>query len=255
MGLIKRTRQNDRLGNWLTVSKHGLGTWVDAKLSAERKAGSQMLKQAHLVVSSHLEELSAVQQWFHAMVSHLAAEFPWIDEQFDQLNLALAEGFTNAVRHAHAHLPSSTPIEIELLVQPKQVEIRIFDQGAPFDPDSLNEPIPGSLREGGYGWFLLRRLADKVTYDCVSTDNFLGAPTDSTAPDQQGQPINSEPINSLFSGDLSGNLSGNLSGEGEARPNNRTAVKPSHNSRDQDSVVQMRYRNCLKIIKTLKAGG
>lgn len=129
-----------------------------------------MIKQSHLSVSSHLEDLSAVQQWFQTRIALLAEGSPWIDEQFDQLNLALAEGFTNAVRHAHSDLPSSTPIEIELIVQPEQVEIRIFDQGEPFDPSSLREPKPGSLCEGGYGWFLLRRLADQVTYECVVID-------------------------------------------------------------------------------------
>jgi serine/threonine-protein kinase RsbW len=123
------------------------------------------MAQDHLSVSSHLEELSAVQQWFRALMSRLSIENPWINEQFDQLNLALAEGFTNAVRHAHANLPKTTPIDIELLLCPEQIEIRIFDRGRPFDPSSLSEPQPGALREGGYGWFLLRRLADNVTYD------------------------------------------------------------------------------------------
>lgn len=124
-----------------------------------------MLEKARLSVQSHLEELVAVQQWFRVLISRLAIDNPWINDQFDQLNLALAEGFTNAVRHAHADLPGSTPIEIELMMQPEQIEICIFDQGEPFDPSSLSEPKPGALREGGYGWFLLRRLADKVTYD------------------------------------------------------------------------------------------
>lgn len=124
-----------------------------------------MLARDHLTVHSHLEELTAVQQWFRSLVSQLAVKTPWINEQFDQLNLALAEGFTNAVRHAHADLPPATPIEIELVLQSAQIEICIFDQGKPFDPNSLTEPQPGVLREGGYGWFLLRRLADQVTYD------------------------------------------------------------------------------------------
>ncbi|NJM96754.1 MAG: ATP-binding protein [Phormidesmis sp. RL_2_1] len=124
-----------------------------------------MLERTCLTVSSQLEELSTVQQWFRTLVARLAVETPWVNEQFDQLNLALAEGFTNAVRHAHAGLPQSTPIDIELSLEPEQIEICIFDRGAPFDPNSLSEPTPGSLREGGYGWFLLRRLADKVTYD------------------------------------------------------------------------------------------
>ena len=126
-----------------------------------------MPNQARLTVRSHLEELSGVQRWFRTLISRMSVDTPWIDDQFDQLNLALAEGFTNAVRHAHATLPEATPIDIELTVSPEELEIRIFDRGEPFDPNSLIEPKPGVLREGGYGWFLLRRLADRVSYDCV----------------------------------------------------------------------------------------
>jgi len=123
-----------------------------------------MLERAHLSVNSRLDELVAVQQWFKVLIARRAKETPWISDQFDQLNLALAEGFTNAVRHAHAGLPAATPIDIELVLEAEKIEICIFDQGDPFDPDSLVEPQPGTLREGGYGWFLLRRLADQVTY-------------------------------------------------------------------------------------------
>lgn len=154
-------KQSDRL-------KKTIGLWKATtfdRTCIRAETDLTMLKRAHLTVTSHLEELSAVQQWFQALISRLAIDTPWVDEQFDQLNLALAEGFTNAVRHAHANLPGSTPIDIELLLQPEKIEICIFDQGDPFDPNSLNEPQPGSLREGGYGWFLLRRLADQVTYD------------------------------------------------------------------------------------------
>ncbi|MGB3789928.1 MAG: anti-sigma regulatory factor [Phormidesmis sp.] len=127
-----------------------------------------MSEKAHLTVDSHLEELAVVQQWFRSLVARFSAEAPWINDQFDKLNLALAEGFTNAVRHAHADLPGTTPIDIELVLQADKIEIFIFDQGQPFDPNSIGEPKPGALREGGYGWFLLRRLADQVTYSPMS---------------------------------------------------------------------------------------
>lgn len=127
-----------------------------------------MLERDQLQVTSHLEELAVVQHWFRSLIARLAIKTPRLNDQFDQLNLALAEGFTNAVRHAHADLPPATPIEIELVLRPQQIEICIFDQGKPFDPSSLAEPQPGVLREGGYGWFLLRRLADQVTYDRTS---------------------------------------------------------------------------------------
>lgn len=184
---MERTKQNDRLGSIVTLlntklleaklcgqnlligqTNSKLGVLLHANSSqATVKANSEMLERAHLTVRSHLEELSTVQRWFRTLVARLATENPWIDEQFNQLNLALAEGFTNAVRHAHADLPANTPIDIELSLHPERVELRIFDRGAPFDPDSLSEPVAGSLREGGYGWFLLRRLADRVSYDCL----------------------------------------------------------------------------------------
>ncbi|EDX87148.1 hypothetical protein S7335_4855 [Synechococcus sp. PCC 7335] len=127
-----------------------------------------MSEKARLTVDSYLEELTVVQQWFRSVVSSFSIEAPWINEQYDKLNLALAEGFTNAVRHAHADLPGTTPINIELVLQADKIEIFIFDQGQPFDPDSISEPKPGVLREGGYGWFLLRRLADQVTYSSIA---------------------------------------------------------------------------------------
>ncbi|MGD1899531.1 MAG: hypothetical protein ACFB16_21615 [Phormidesmis sp.] len=61
-----------------------------------------MLEREHLTVRSYLEELAAVQKWFRSLVLEISEKTPWVNEQFDQLNLALAEGFTNAVRHAHA---------------------------------------------------------------------------------------------------------------------------------------------------------
>jgi serine/threonine-protein kinase RsbW len=91
----------------------------------------------------------------------------------DRLMLALTEGFTNAVRHAHAKLPPETDINIDVEVEPNRVEIRIWDHGAPFNPELLPEPEPGELLESGYGWFLLRRLADEVTYERVQERNCL----------------------------------------------------------------------------------
>lgn len=129
-----------------------------------------MLKQDYLIIESRLEKLISVQQWFQCVCTQASTDLPWIDDIFDQLNLALAEGFTNAVRHAHGHLPPETPIQINLEFSPDQLDLKIWDCGDPFDPSVLQEPQPGTLREGGYGWFLLRRLGDIVRYE-RSPDN------------------------------------------------------------------------------------
>lgn len=124
-----------------------------------------MLQQDHLRVKSDLTVLNQVQQWFKRFCLRYPIQFSWSESQLYRLNLALAEGFTNAVRHAHYALPPETAIDIDLTLWADRLEIRIWDQGKPFDPDALEEPAPGTLQEGGYGWFLLRRLADRVVYE------------------------------------------------------------------------------------------
>lgn len=133
-----------------------------------------MLKLERLKVKSDLTVQAHVQKWFEQFYSNSISQNNGSQRQFDRLNLALAEGFSNAVRHAHQELPTETPIEIELAIRNGRIEIRIWDWGKPFNPDDVEEPLPGTLCEGGYGWFLLRRLADKVVYErCQDGRNCL----------------------------------------------------------------------------------
>lgn len=123
------------------------------------------MEQDHLTVKSELKLLNLVQQWFERFCSQHLSKLGWSESQLYRLNLALAEGFTNAVRHAHHALPPETAIEIEVFLWIDRLEIKIWDHGKPFNPDAIAEPEPGTLQVGGYGWFLLRRLADHVVYE------------------------------------------------------------------------------------------
>ncbi|MEA5554310.1 anti-sigma regulatory factor [Anabaena cylindrica UHCC 0172] len=129
-----------------------------------------IVQQDHLTVKSDLKLLNQVQQWFEQFCLQYLTQYGWSESQLYRLNLALAEGFTNAVRHAHRSLPPDTTIDIEVSLWVDRLEMRIWDYGKPFNPDAIIEPEPGTLQVGGYGWFLLRRLADHVTYE-RDTDN------------------------------------------------------------------------------------
>ncbi len=129
--------------------------------------------QDHLTVKSDLTVLNVVQQWFEQFCSNHTTDLACSEMQLYRLNLALAEGFTNAVRHAHNGKPPETPIDIHITLATQKIEIQIWDFGQPFDPTLIEEPEPGTLREGGYGWFLLRRLADQVTYNHQGDRNCL----------------------------------------------------------------------------------
>ena len=123
---------------------------------------------------SDLNVLNQLHNWFEQTCSSYISRIDRSKHPFYHLNLALTEGFTNAVRHAHQELPLETPIEIELVIRDERIEIRIWDHGEPFDPTTVVEPEVGMPREGGYGWFLLRRLADQVVYErCPDGRNCL----------------------------------------------------------------------------------
>ncbi len=129
-----------------------------------------IVQQDHLTVKSELSLLNQVQEWFEQFCLQHLSQLGWSKTQLDRLNLALAEGFTNAVRHAHHALPPETTIEINIYLWIDRLEIRIWDHGKPFNPDAIAEPEPGTLQVGGYGWFLLRRLADRVVYERGADD-------------------------------------------------------------------------------------
>ena len=142
-------------------------TFPDFSLTLLFKSRSMLsiVQQDHRTVKSDLKLLWQVQQWFEKFCQRYLPQYGWSDSQLYRLNLALAEGFTNAVRHAHHSLPPETTIEIQVILWIDRLEIKIWDYGQPFNPDGIIEPEPGTLQVGGYGWFLLRRLADKVVYE------------------------------------------------------------------------------------------
>ncbi len=124
-----------------------------------------IVQQDHLTVRSELTLFDQVQEWFKQFSLRHLSQLGWSQTQLERLNLALAEGFTNAVRHAHHALPPETTIDIDVYLWVDRLEIRIWDYGKPFNPDGIPEPKPEEPQEGGYGWFLLRRLADHVVYE------------------------------------------------------------------------------------------
>ncbi|MBO9998032.1 MAG: anti-sigma regulatory factor [Cyanobacteria bacterium SID2] len=132
------------------------------------------MRQRHLRVQSDLSVLTQIQRWFEDFCCQQKPLSVWSEDRRYCLKLAIAEGFSNAVRHAHRGRPLDTPIDLALLLYDDRLEIRIWDYGEPFDPETLEEPKPGTLRQGGYGWFLLRRLSDRVVYErCRDNRNCL----------------------------------------------------------------------------------
>ncbi|MFM7475201.1 MAG: ATP-binding protein, partial [Microcystis aeruginosa] len=113
-------------------------------------------------VDSDLKSLDTVLKYFEQLEPAGILQKDWL-----QCQLALAEGFTNAVRHAHRHLPPEIPIEIEIEIVPHQMEIRIWDRGSAFDLESFiekNAHRDRILSGHGQGLPILQKIADQLSY-------------------------------------------------------------------------------------------
>jgi serine/threonine-protein kinase RsbW len=116
-----------------------------------------------LQVPSSLDSLAKVLSWFDQLYQSFIPKSVWL-----RCQLALAEGFTNAVRHAHKGLSSDLQIDLEVTVLEQQVEIRIWDFGSPFDLMKQIKDLPTDIDHhsgGGRGLKLMRDIADYLSYE------------------------------------------------------------------------------------------
>lgn len=120
------------------------------------------IKQAILEFPTDLKALDQVLSWFQQIHQPSIPRKVWL-----QCELAMAEGFTNAVRHAHKGLPVDTPINIEVTLFPNSLEMRIWDCGPPFDLEQRLKQLSESVNPhatGGRGLAILQKIADRLSY-------------------------------------------------------------------------------------------
>ncbi|MEW5861785.1 MAG: ATP-binding protein [Cyanobacteriota bacterium] len=130
----------------------------------------KLIKKISVQVSSDLKALDGVLSWFEGLNQPGIPKKIWL-----QCQLALAEGFTNAVRHAHKGKTSDVPIDIEVNLFSECLEIRIWDQGPPFDLEArLKKPEEISKNAtGGRGIAILQKIADYLSYTRTDKRNCL----------------------------------------------------------------------------------
>lgn len=143
------------IGSWLKGFASGRGI--------QPGENERPLKEAQLQVCTNLAAVDEVLRWFEQFNTA-----PLSSEEWWQCETALVEGFTNAVRHAHRHLPETTPINLEVIVFPHCVEMRIWDRGEPFDLEGyieelLKKPLdPWEI--GRKGLRIMKELTDELYY-------------------------------------------------------------------------------------------
>src|SRR5262249_24421204 len=76
--------------------------------------------------------------------------------------VAVDEAVNNVIRHGHRH-DTAMSFQLECHVSPHCLEIRLIDEGEPFDLTAVPKLDPSGLRIGGRGVYLMRTLMDEVS--------------------------------------------------------------------------------------------
>lgn len=122
-------------------------------------------------VRSEISALKQILSWLEDACGKLLGVV-----ELQQISIVVAEAFTNTVKYAHVGLPLDTPIFLELHLQTHQVEVRIWDQGQPFDLQGYLENELQNLteedslhKEGQRGLLLMDRLTNDLYYEYYGT--------------------------------------------------------------------------------------
>ena len=133
-------------------------TLIVAKINALQKVQAAKVKAAYF--SSELTRLDAVRVYINQLCSRLPGNSQLLS---NLLQIATVEAFSNIVKHGYKNNPEGQII-IEATFNEQEVNIELADQGESFNPLEIHEPCLTGDQENGYGWFLIREIADHVTY-------------------------------------------------------------------------------------------
>lgn len=84
------------------------------------------------------------------------------DKTTHAIVVATDEAANNIMRHAHRGRPEAA-IQIQCWLHDDRIEVRLLDEGAPFDLSAVPHLDPAELRIGGRGVFLMRALMDELS--------------------------------------------------------------------------------------------
>ncbi|HVS37496.1 MAG TPA: ATP-binding protein [Gemmataceae bacterium] len=121
-----------------------------------------------LTIASDLRMLALARSFVESAC--LAARFD--EHATHSIVLAADEAVNNVIRHAHQDRPDAV-VQIQCYIRPDCIEIRVIDQGQPFDITAVPYMDPGELRPGGRGVFLMRSLMDELSCERRDGGNML----------------------------------------------------------------------------------
>jgi serine/threonine-protein kinase RsbW len=111
-----------------------------------------------LTIASDLRLLSLTRAFVEAFCQVAGLD----DRTAFAIVMATDEATNNVMRHAHDGRPEAL-IQIQCLLRPDAIEVRLTDEGGPFDIAAVPYLDPAELRIGGRGVYLMRTLMDELS--------------------------------------------------------------------------------------------
>jgi anti-sigma regulatory factor (Ser/Thr protein kinase) len=111
-----------------------------------------------LTIASHLGLLGLARAFVEAVCQAAGCD----EKTTHAIVMATDEATNNVMRHAHRNHPEKS-IQIQCFPAPDRFEVRLLDEGDPFDITAVPHLDPSELRPGGRGVFLMRRLMDELS--------------------------------------------------------------------------------------------
>jgi serine/threonine-protein kinase RsbW len=115
-----------------------------------------------LHISSKAENIVLVEKF----IDEVCSIFKVNEEVYGNILVALTEAVNNAIQHGNQNNPNKN-VDVSFKYSPEQISFTIKDEGAGFDYTNLPDPTdPKNIEKlNGRGVFLMRNLADKVSFE------------------------------------------------------------------------------------------
>jgi serine/threonine-protein kinase RsbW len=100
------------------------------------------------------------------VVSYAAKEMGFDEETTEQVNLAVIEAGTNAIKHGNRSDPGKAA-QFRFRMAENKLTVLVKDCGSGFDLQSVGDPLSPEnfMKPCGRGIFLMRALMDEVEYN------------------------------------------------------------------------------------------
>jgi len=133
--------------------------------SKERDTLADSDLQESLILPSALESVETVESKAEAFAQKAGFD----EDTASQIAMLAREAAANAVLHGNKS-DRAKQVHVTFTLSQDALSIRVADEGAGFDPDSVPDPLSpeGLLRPSGRGIFLMRAIMDEVHFRQLS---------------------------------------------------------------------------------------